>query len=359
MNCVLYSKKKLLFIDEYNDVSILYRKGYLYARVKNFQEERIRLGSRICLASKYRILERVFRLEPRCIMPCEGGFLISCSGKVYRYLLGENKLHVELGFRKGMHNPLAFCDVRSLEGFPDCILFGEYWGNPEKADVRIWARINSEWTQVYSFPAGSVKHIHGIVVDRYRQELLILTGDTDEESGIWSMKNGFTNVEPLLIGKQKYRACVAFPSKDGIIYATDTPLENNGIYFAYMDGKQWKTKKIRELPGPCIYGCQLQDENGIPNYLLSTSVEPDSRLPSWKYMITYKLGPGVADRYSHLFCGNIEDGFKEIAKFRKDNFPMALFQFGSIQFPSGITNNIFLILQSTVEYEGNTIVLSK
>ncbi len=355
----VFSKRKILYADEKKDFYIGYRKGSLYVRNAGEKERKIRLFSGVKhLLSKSRLFERLMRLEPRCAAACENGALISCGGRVIRCDAKNGSLTPELKFRGGMHDTLSFCQIRDLKGFPDCVCFGDYWGNPKAEEASVWARTLDGWKKAFSFPAGHVKHIHGIVADTFRSQLIILTGDSDGESGIWSLKSGFSGIEPILKGSQKCRACVAFPMEIGILYATDTPLEENGIYLAYEDGDGWSSKLICPIPGPCIYGASARAEDGKVFYLFATSVEPDSRLGSLRYLFARKPGPGVSDRYTHLICGNIENGFKETARYKKDIWPMALFQFGNMQFPAGSMKNILLTPQSTVKYDGKTVVIS-
>lgn len=64
-------------------------------------------------------------------------------------------------------------------------------------------------------------------------------------------------------------------------------------------------------------------------------MEPDGRDSSlFKLFTSRKRGAGITDMYVHLYCGNMEKGFREIYKERKDLWPYA-FQFGVFRFPSG------------------------
>lgn len=336
-----------------------YKSGKLYLS-STIRENPVLLGElsltgKQRILSKFRLTERMLRLEPRAVASIdENEYIISSSGFVYRANIKTGEIIKEHSFRKGMNNAMNFCKIEGIEGFDDCIVYGEYWGNTEYEGVSIYARKNEEWSKIFTFSEGRILHIHGIIADPFRGGILILTGDSDDESGIWIAKDNFRIVEPLLAGRQDYRACVAFPVKDGILYATDSPLIDNFIALATEGANGWEKKVLCEMPGPCIYAAKLNDK-----YIFSTSVEPDSSIRGFKYMITYSLGKGVKDRYTHIIAGNQNSGFKDIIKLKKDVYPMLLFQFGSVQFP-GCSVDEFIVMNpvSVKNYDGKTVLLN-
>lgn len=309
-----------------------------------------------CLA-QIRVLERLLRLEPRMAFLNDNRreFILSWNGK----LININKFNLEKKvlyvYREGMKNPLSINKIEKIPNFEDGYIFGDYFSNPFKECVALYQIQKDQCKKIAILPAGTALHIHGCIPDPYENRVLILTGDDDKESGIWSATDNFKKIEPLLTGKQQYRACVAFPTKEGIIFATDTPLESNAIYF--YSNKERTVKKIYDMPGPCIYGTQIKNKKDEIIYVLSTSIEPDSSLSRWHYFITSKRGKGVKDNYSYLIVGNMERGFKQIKLCQKDIWPMALFQFGNIQFLSDSENpnELYLYMLAVKQYDGKTI----
>lgn len=309
------------------------------------------------LANCLTLIERALRLEPRCAIPAEkGNVLISYNGVILNYSLEKHQICVEHQYSRGMKNPLSFCSWTDEKSGKTRIYYGEYIWNTDHGPVAIYRREDGEWQKIYEFPANVITHIHNIVHDQYRHCFLILTGDQSNESGIWFADESFNCVTALLIGKQSYRACVAIVTEEGVYYATDTPLEKNGIYFLTYDkdGKNAVASLITPIPGPCIYGAYLDG-----NAYFSTSVEPDSTLPAWRYRLTFKLGKGVQDRYAHIMAGNREVGFSEIFKKKKDHWPMLLFQFGNMLFPYNTTDTLYFTIQALTQKHGVTYQLSK
>lgn len=345
----VFSKYKLLAIK--GEIGLLYHKGKLYTQ--NLKIEKtpqylcsVPLSKTKKWMVKIRLLERLLRLEPRVAASVEDGFIFSCAGIIYHINVDAGMLSEELKLRKGMNNPLTF--THTLRG---TILFGEYFSNNNNEEVCVYERTNKGWKKVYSFPPSTIYHIHGII--SAREGIYILTGDDDLESAIWFTDDYFQNVKMIIGGDQKYRACVAFQFEDGLVYATDTPLKKNELRFIKKnENGDWESKSIYDMPGPCIYGTQI---DGCMYF--ATSVEPDARYEdTMRYRITYKLGEGVKDRNTHLIMMNQEGIITEVAKLKKDIWPMLLFQFGNIQFPDTVENDVvFATPISVKKYDGMTI----
>lgn len=333
---------------------VAYDKGVLFVSrdLKHFEKL-----CAIPMPTKQRILAsislsaRLFRLYPRavCVLD-ENTFIFGFNGRIFNVNISQRSIAVEHVFPSPMKTPLAFTKVEGVNGFDDCVLYGEYHANPQKRVMGVYARRNGKWDMVCSFRADQILHIHGFCVDKANDRVLILTGDSDKESAIYEAKNNFADIEPLLSGSQKYRSCVAFVDKDSVVFATDTPLEPNAIY-RYHKGQ---VEKLFDMPGPSIFG-MTTERDGEKQFVFSTSVEPDSRIKGKRYWFTYKLGPGVKECYCHIVAGNTKIGFKTIAKFKKDWLPMTAFQFGNASFCVG-EEKLIVVPQSLKGLNNKSIV---
>lgn len=280
------------------------------------------------LVGRFNPLFRLLRLGIRAAVPLDDNrIVLSVGNHLYEYDFASQTLSAGYFMGEGIR-PLIFTTVKVITGFEDCICFGGYRGNKDKEPVHIYKRIDiDKWETVYTFKQGAINHVHNIIADPYRNCLWAFTGDFDEASAIWKITDNFNKVERVLCNDQKYRGCVIFPIKEGLLYATDAPFAPNYIYLLKED---LTIETICELNGSCIYGCQYGDK-----IALSTTVEPDGRKNSTlNLLISRKRGSGIKDMYSHLYIGNISDGFKEVYKEKKDFWPY-LFQFGAIRFPYG------------------------
>jgi hypothetical protein len=278
------------------------------------------------------IVSRMLRLDIRLSHKINQNYIIVVFNKsFYEVSLIDNSYIKTFSLTRGKR-PLSFCTINDISGFDNSIYFGEYINNFERNEIHIYKRNNSaNWEIVYTFPKGEIEHVHSIITDKFNDCLWIFTGDFNSASAIWMAKNNFKYVEPVLRGKQEFRACVGFPVEEGLLYATDSQFEKNSIRLLQKDGQNWKSREIIQINGPAIYGCKILDQ-----YIFSTSVEGDlSPQNLLTKLINNKPGSGIIENYSHIIVGTIKNGFKTLYKLQKDNFPFILFQFGVFTFPTG------------------------
>ncbi len=90
---------------------------------------------------------------------------------------GSDEFHVTHQVQRGTR-PLHVTAVPS-----GTIYWGEYFDNRERAEVHIYVSTDRgrTWQIAYTFPAGSIRHVHNIVYDRWGDCLWILTGDNGAE----------------------------------------------------------------------------------------------------------------------------------------------------------------------------------
>lgn len=274
--------------------------------------------------SKLRILERLLHCEARWAVPINDvEALISMNTGIYRVNCTTGAYIAENVPVQG--KPLSAAVLQGIAGFEDSIVIGDYTLNPECEPVSLYQRnINGTWHCAYTFPAGKVRHIHGMFADQEAQTVYILTGDEDSESGIWQAEENFKTVKPLLVGRQQYRACQMIASGGQVLYMTDAPSEKNAVY-QVTNGH---AEKLAELEGTCIYGA-VADKKGI----FSTTCEPDAHAENrLDYWLSNKPGKGIDGRGISVFTLT-SDGTKEcVAKFEHDGLPLRLFQYGTVTF---------------------------
>lgn len=272
-----------------------------------------------------RPLARLFRLEPRFAfyVESEHSILLSLHGSLFKVFLKENgeyEVRTVFSFRSGMNNPLNMVYVEGHPCFADGYYFGEYFGNAAKEAVDLYySPDGNEWRKCYTFPAGVITHVHNIVRDN--DCLYILTGDADGESAVWSAKDDFASVYPVLIGKQQFRSCCLASLRDGFVYATDTPLEDNYLYkYSSLDNS---VEALFPLEGSVIYSAMLSDQ-----LFFSSTVEGNSNASRFEQLFKKKPGPGIKSSNAVLYSFDIKSGkHTELVAAKKDIFPF-VFQFG-------------------------------
>lgn len=283
------------------------------------------------LLYKVRIIERVSHSEVRWMFQDENDDIYFAYAN-HIYICDRNKRvcrEIDVGIRG---TPLQVNTVKGVQGFDDQIVTGDYGQNNKREAVSLYSLREKQWKKVYTFDRGRIKHIHGIFADIYRGCVYILTGDLDDESGIWEARNNFSEVRPILMGSQKYRACQMMITPKRIFYCSDAPSEPNYIY-EIIEGD---SKKVAELYGSCIYGVADEEEG-----FFSTTVEPEATPKNFldRYL-SNKIGAGIKGRDTIVFRISEEKGYEEIIRFTHDGLPLRLCQYGVVTF-SNIVDNMF------------------
>ena len=292
------------------------------------------------LLGRSRVLFRLLRLGIRAAIALdEEHILLSVGNMIHEFDLTTGKLSKGYFCGEGVR-PLVFSDVKGIEVIDDGIYFGTYQSVSSTKPVSIFKRVGvDQWKTAYTFELGSVEHIHNVIPDPYRKCLWIFSGDFGNNAAIWKVTENFGKVERVLYGDQKYRACVINVLPEGLLYATDSPLDKDYIFLLNLESGE--LNELMPIAGSCIYGCQWKDQ-----FVFESSVEPSGKYKNkLDFFFSRKIGPGIQDRYVRIYCGNLENGFKEIYKEKKDGLPYATFQFGTVKFPAGVNNRNTLYFQ--------------
>jgi hypothetical protein len=302
------------------------------------------------------MIRRLFRLGIRTSIQINNEIvLLFLNKKIYELNIITNKVSNGYEPETGVR-PLYFSNIdNDIKGFNSQVVFGGYLSNSTKKEVHIYKRVGVDsWDVVFTFDKGEINHIHNIIPDKYNDCVWIFTGDFDKSAAIWKVTDNFKNVERVVSNSQIYRGCIGFPTKEGLIYATDAPFHDNTIRILKQKGNNWVSEKICDIDGSSIYGCKYKDK-----FVFSTTVEPDGRGSSLlKSMFYQKRGVGIKDNFTHIYIGNYEKNFKDIFKLEKDIWPF-IFQFGTIKFPSGENNTDYLVFEpvATKKYDQKLVKL--
>ncbi len=266
------------------------------------------------------LANRMLRLEPRCAGHLdEYRFVVSVFGQLWLVDIVHKSLTLLFNTRSG-YGLIGFCE--SEEG----LYWGDYGANPKHEEINVY-RLNRslELSVVYTFPKGSIRHIHSIIKDG--DGFVVMAGDNEPVAGIYRANSDWTSVEPWKVGEQKYRAVVGFLYKGGLLYATDSVETENFLRLISKDGTE---RVLSPINGSCIYGVEIKED-----YVFSTTVEPHEGI-GIKAFLSNKLGGGIKSKEVHVITVSKKDlSTRIIARYQKDILPMKLFQYGRIIFPKG------------------------
>jgi hypothetical protein len=250
----------------------------------------------------------------------EGNLVAAVPGAIVTLHRGQTEFRVTHRLLRGTR-PLHIASA------PDGRVFwGEYFDNSHRDEVHIYASSDGglTWNVAYTFSVGSIRHVHNITYDRWENCLWIFTGDYGRECRILRATSDFSRVDEVLSGNQQARAVAAVIVRDGVFFASDTPLEQNYIYFVDRSGR---VRKLTAIPSSSIYSCR--NRNGI---FFSTMVEP-SRVNRSRMVTVFGSGNG--------------EHWDRLAEWSKDQWPMKLFQYGNAFLPDG-HNSTDLVAVSTI-----------
>ena len=259
-------------------------------------------------AARSRHLRRLGRLDVRELVQLPSGRLL---GVAHKRIIGLDRGAAE--FR----TVFQVNDGGRPKGFavtPDGHIFvGEYWCNPRRQPLRLWASTDNgeTWEVADVLPAGRAKHIHNVVWDQHRQGLWVLTGDADGECALLFTGDACRTITEVVRGAQTFRACKVFCLPDGLYYGTDTERAPN--WFVYLDIDRDRVHKIRPLPGSCFDAAEMDGR-----YFISTAVEP-SKVNHYRKTV--------------LWSSSDLHNWSEIVEFEKDWWPGEYFGFGNIILP--------------------------
>jgi hypothetical protein len=207
----------------------------------------------------------------------------------------------------------------NIEEAPDGTLyFGQYSRNHNRHEVSVFASTDSgeHWYVAYTFPAGTVRHVHRVQYDSLRHSLLVLTGDSGSECGIYQTTDRFCTLNLLFGGTQKARAVSVIPIPQGWVIPGDANAERNHILLLESDGKM---QCLDKLPSSAFSTCQTRQ-----GYFISTGVEP-SKVNTEPHATIWASKDGLSWR-----C---------VYKVHRDCFSGKLFQYASLQFADGLEDS--------------------
>lgn len=265
--------------------------------------------------SRFRLPARLFRAEVHYYKTLRNNEAICIAkGGIYKFSAVSGKFEQCFRIPRG-NRPLNICEDR--HGF---LYFGEYFHNAERASVNIYMSEDSgeTWKVVYTFPAGSIRHIHGLHFDEIGNSVWVTTGDLEGECIIGYSGDQFRTFNTVFKGGQEYRACNLMFYSDKILYGTDSETARN--YIKQIDRTALKVSTLAEIQGSVINSVKIGNR-----CFFSTTIEPSE-----------------VNKDQHAYLWMYDDFTKKsiiIAKFLKDCWDHRYFQFGLCRFPEYITGD--------------------
>lgn len=223
------------------------------------------------------------------------------------------------------------------------IYFGEYFMNPERQPVKVWrvAPDLARWEAAHQFPAGSVRHVHGVYRDPWDAAALWLAvGDYAGECFFFRTRDRFATLERFGDGSQAWRAVHLFFTPEDVCWLTDSQLETNHAY--RMSRASGAVEQGQPLDAPAWYGAMTAD--GL--YVTFTTVE---------------RGPAVQTGFSSVLVSRDAYHWETVYRYKKDFWrPRPVFKYGVVSVPSGVmrSNALYLSGEGLVGLDGRSVKVS-
>ncbi|HXM23196.1 MAG TPA: hypothetical protein VN948_18200 [Terriglobales bacterium] len=277
------------------------------------------------ITSSFPLVSRLLRDGFHALAALSSGHLVAAVPRAIVTLApGETEFHVSHKLLRGTR-PLHLAITPG-----DYVFWGEYFDNPQRDKVHVYASNDrgAHWDVAYTFPKGTIRHVHNIVYDKWKNCFWVLTGDHGSECRILRASCDFKNVDVVLSGNQQTRSAALVPTRDALYFSSDTPIETNHVYRLDRGGN---LSKAAALSSSSIYGCRVG--NAI---FFSTMVEPSAINP---------------DRNVCLYGSPDGLQWQRVLQRKKDRWPMGLFQYGNAFLPDGKnTTNLLAVTTIAVEH---------
>jgi hypothetical protein len=300
-------------------------------------------------AGSWRLLQRTLRLGVRVGCRMDGNrYLLGEKSRIWVLDLDRRSLTLDHVIERGS-TPLFMTHIEGVAGFDEGTCYGEYGRNTRKEPVRIWRRNpDGAWQTVYTFPSGVIKHLHALVPDKQRGVVWILSGDFEDSCGIWVARKNFTDVSPVLVGKQEFRCCWMAFLEGRCLYATDSQLQPNSLRELVLQDqgpegfRNATSRPLQDISGSSIYACRVQDQ-----LVFSTTVEPGQASGhKIRDFLDNTPGPGIKGNRVDIVAGDLQRGFRVLGSWPTDGLPLRLCGFGTIRFPAGTNPGPYLYAYS-------------
>jgi hypothetical protein len=285
------------------------------------------------LARRSHLLSRLLRLDVhRMVQTSEGTLIATCAEGVVRCAAEANEFSVVFRDYRGLR-PISLCVDDEHR-----VYFGEYFINKDREAVHIFMSQDDgeSWDRCYTFPAGSIRHVHALEYDARLRRIWVLTGDYGPEAQIGLATPGFTEYRVVVQGSQQTRACSGVPTAAGLVYATDTPLEQNHVYL--LDAGTGAVDRLADVQQSALFMTEA-----CGGLWLSTVVEPSEALPTQSV---------------HVWFSRDDLHWTELYSASRDLWSLRYFQFAAVALPQSPREcpYIFLSFRGVRGLDGDCLV---
>lgn len=315
--CLEYQPKLDGFVVEWEspDRQLLSKRNHLF-ELANETDKPTYLGSfpvkkRDALLAQSRLVQRLLRFSYYNVLPLDDGRLFLTFGK----RIGVMERGGEFSFISGLHRKFRVLRQGAAMAADRCVYFAEYFSNPDREAVNVYRYVPTETVVevVYQFPAGSIRHVHGIYRDPIDDSLWCLTGDSEQECQIIRFSSDFDSPEIIGMGDETWRAVSCQFTEDAIYYAMDAEFRQNYLY--RLDRQTGQRTQLAEMDGPVYYSARVGSD--------------------LFFGVAAELCPSQTGRAASVWHLDEQNVPTRVIAMQKDFLPLKYFQVGVFCFPGG------------------------
>lgn len=268
------------------------------------------------LLSRFTPFRRLLRLGVHNLLVLENKIILAVANScIFRCNNQRQRFELVHELRRG-RSPLSQGMCQTSGGY---IYYGEYWSNPDREAVHLWRSTDDglSWETVYTFSAGSIRHIHAVQHDPFTGCLWVATGDRDHECRILCSSDGGRSFEVVGQGAQRWRAVSLMFTPEYVVWGTDVGMDTPQVsnYFCAWRRTDGTFKQLCAVDGPVYYSTQLS--GGL--LLAGTTVE---------------RGGNERDSQAHLWASSDGLIWQDVCAWPKDRWP-PIMGYGTLIFPAG------------------------
>lgn len=284
---------------------------------------------------RLRSAERILRLGISSFLLLDEEWGLAVRGStIFRVNIQSGVFKLEFTIPNG-RKILTLSYIKGETKVQDTIMFGEYFENMDMAPVNAWScpvDQPGDWKIAFTYPSGSINHIHNIVPAPELGGVIILAGDFEQAAGIWLYSIKSQKLTPILIGSQAYRATWLCQLNNSYFYATDSQLSPNSLCQFHLNEGIASANTISEIEGSSIYAGY-----GKQYCYFSSTVEPGAPTGNFLRDVFERTpGPGILSSSAYIYAIDASGELQTLFSSEKDIWPMRLGQFGTFSFPSGV-----------------------
>ena len=213
----------------------------------------------------FSLLKRLLRNGIHAVKKYNNTLIVIVKGKII--LFRDNKLLKEIEIERGSR-PLRD-GIACLE---NKMYYGDYWSNAQRETVNIYQVDLQTFQKEIFYTFTHVRHIHFIQPDKKNQDVLIVgTGDSDSESGIYALNVKTKEFSTIAEGSQAFRAVSILQENNHFFWGSDDPDSENYIF--QLNRNTQELRQICEIDGPAYYSAK----NKQGDMFIATTIEDRKR----------------------------------------------------------------------------------